>query len=54
VDIDVKIGGTLDKPTLVPDFSKILKTVEKAATDQLKKNLQDEVQKGLEKLFRKK
>ncbi|MDR1274168.1 MAG: AsmA family protein [Odoribacteraceae bacterium] len=53
-DIDVKIGGTLDKPTVTPDFSRVLKTVEKAATDELKKNLQDEVQKGLEKLFRKK
>jgi hypothetical protein len=54
VDLDVKIGGTLDKPTLTPDFSKVLKTVEKAVKEGLKNNIQDEVIKGLEKLFKKK
>ncbi|MDR1414385.1 MAG: AsmA family protein [Odoribacteraceae bacterium] len=54
VDIDVKIGGTLAKPIITPDFTKVLKSVEKAATDQVKKKVQSEVEKGLGKLFKKK
>jgi hypothetical protein len=54
VDLDVKITGTLDKPHLTPDFSRVLKTIEKAATNQVKKDLQKEIQKGIDKLFKKK
>jgi uncharacterized protein involved in outer membrane biogenesis len=54
VDVDVKVGGAIDKPTFTLDLSKIRKTVEKAVTDQVKENVQKEVIKGLEKLFKKK
>ena len=31
LDVDVKLGGTLDKPTITPDLSKALKKIEKEA-----------------------
>lgn len=49
LDIDVKIGGTLDSPTVSPDLSKALKSIEKAASKELKNNLL----KGLENLLKK-
>ena len=48
LDVDVKIGGTLDKPTVSPDLTKALKSIEKEATKNLKKDLL----KGLNKLFK--
>ena len=48
LDVDVKIGGTLDKPTVTPDLSKALKTIQKEAG----KNLKDNLLKGLNKLFK--
>ena len=48
LDIDVKIGGTLDKPTVTPALSKALKTIQKEAG----KNLKDNLLKGLNKLFK--
>jgi hypothetical protein len=54
VDLDVKVTGTLDKPHLSPDFSRVLKAIEKAATNQVKKDLQKEIEKGLDKLFKRK
>ena len=48
LDVDVKLGGTLDKPTITPDLSKALKKIEKEAGKELKNNLL----KGLDKLFK--
>ena len=48
LDVDVKLGGTLDKPTITPDLSKALKKIEKEASKELKNNLL----KGLNKLFK--
>lgn len=48
LDVDVKIGGTLSKPTITPDLSKALKSIEKEAGKELKNNLL----KGLDKLFK--
>lgn len=48
LDVDVKLGGTLDKPTITPDLSKALKKIEKEAGKELKNNLL----KGLNKLFK--
>ena len=48
LDVDVKIGGTLGKPTVSPDLTKALKSIEKEATKNLKKDLL----KGLNKLFK--
>ena len=48
LDVDVKLGGTLDKPTITPDLSKALKKIEKEAGKELKNSLL----KGLDKLFK--
>lgn len=48
LDVDVKIGGTLSKPTVTPDLSKALKSIEKEAGKELKNN----ILKGLDKLFK--
>ena len=48
LDVDVKLGGTLDKPTITPNLSKALKKIEKEAGKELKNNLL----KGLDKLFK--
>ena len=48
LDVDVKIGGTLSKPTVTPDLSKALKSIQKEAGKELKNN----ILKGLDKLFK--
>ena len=48
LDVDVKLGGTLDKPTITPDLSKAFKKIEKEAGKELKNSLL----KGLDKLFK--
>lgn len=48
LDVDVKIGGTLDKPTVTPNLSKAMKAIQKEAG----KNLKDNILKGLNKLFK--
>lgn len=48
LDVDVKLGGTLSKPTITPDLSKALKKIEKEAGKELKNSLL----KGLDKLFK--
>lgn len=50
LDIDAKIGGTLDKPTIKPDLSKAVKTVTKEAEKKLKGNILD----GIQNIFKKK
>jgi len=52
LDIDVHIGGTLDKPTVKPDLNKVRKQIQKAATKELKKKAEKELLKGLKKLFK--
>ena len=49
LDVDVKIGGTLSSPTVSPDLSKAMKSIEKAAASEVKDNLL----KGLDKLLKK-
>ncbi len=57
VDLDVKIGGTIDKPTVTPDLSKAIKALTKSAEEELKNKAKEELkkqaQKGLESLFKK-
>lgn len=48
LDVDVKIGGTLSKPTVKPDLSKALKAIQKEAGKELKNS----ILKGLDKLFK--
>lgn len=48
LDVDVKIGGTLDKPTVSPDLSKALRSIEKAAKEEVKGN----ILKGIQNLFK--
>lgn len=50
LDLDAKVGGTLDKPVIKPDLSKAIKAVSKEAEKELKGN----VLKGLQNLFKKK
>lgn len=50
LDLDAKVGGTLDKPIIKPDLSKAIKAVSKEAEKELKGN----VLKGLQNLFKKK
>jgi hypothetical protein len=52
LDVDVHIGGTLDKPTVKPDLNKVRKQIQKAAEKELKKKAEKELLKGLKKLFR--
>ncbi|MDR2131146.1 MAG: AsmA family protein [Odoribacteraceae bacterium] len=54
VDIDVKIGGTLHKPTFTLDLSKVRKVVEKALKEQVEESIQKEIIKGIDKLFKRK
>lgn len=52
LDIDAKIGGTLTKPEVKPDFSKAIKTVQKELEKELKTKAKDGIMKGLQKLFK--
>ncbi|MDL2283439.1 AsmA family protein [Odoribacter sp. OttesenSCG-928-G04] len=56
VDLDVKIDGTMDKPSVKPDLSKAISSIAKAAEKELKNKAKDdikkEVMKGLDKLFK--
>lgn len=50
LDLDAKVGGTLEKPVIKPDLTKAIKAVSKEAEKSLKGN----VLQGLRQLFRKK
>lgn len=52
LDVDVKIGGTLDKPTVKPDLSKAIKALSKEAEKELKEKAKDGLVKELNKLFK--
>ena len=54
LDVDVKLGGTLEKPTIKPDLTKALNTIKQEAEKELKNKAKDEIIKGLDKLFKKK
>lgn len=54
LDIDVKIGGTLDKPSIKPDLTKAITAVAKAAEKELVEKAKGGILKGIGDLFKKK
>lgn len=54
LDIDVKIGGTLDKPSIKPDLTKAIKAVAKEAEKELINKAKGGLIKGIGDLFKKK
>lgn len=54
LDIDVKIGGTLDKPSIKPDLTKAITAVAKAAEKELLEKAKGGIIKGIGDLFKKK
>lgn len=53
LDIDLKLGGTLAKPTIKPNLTKAMNTIKKEAEKELKNKAKEEIINGLEKLFKK-
>lgn len=54
LDIDVKIGGTLDKPSIKPDLTKAITAVAKEAEKELINKAKGGLIKGIGDLFKKK
>lgn len=52
LDIDVLIGGTLDKPTIKPDLTKAINKVAKEAEKELFDKAKGGILKGLGKIFK--
>ncbi|MEG0499967.1 MAG: AsmA-like C-terminal region-containing protein, partial [Rikenellaceae bacterium] len=54
LDIDVKVGGTLNKPTIKPDLTKAITAVAKEAEKELLDKAKGGILKGIGDLFNKK
>lgn len=53
LEIDVKLGGTVAKPTIKPNLTKAMNTIKKEAEKELKNKAKEGIINGLEKLFKK-
>lgn len=51
IDIDLKIEGTLSKPTVKPNFQRAQKQIAKAAEKELKEKAKEILKKNLKRLF---
>lgn len=48
IPLDIRIGGTFDKPSIKPDFEKVLKQMVKKKVNKQKKKIKDKAKKDLE------
>ena len=60
IPLDIRIGGSFDKPSIKPDFGKVLKQMakkeikkkEKKIKDKAKEDIKKKVEDKLKKLFK--
>lgn len=48
IPLDIRIGGSFDKPSIKPDFEKVLKQAVKSKVNKQKKKFTDKAKKDLE------
>ena len=49
IPLDIDIGGTFDKPTIKPNFNKVLKQLVKKEMDKQKKKVKSKIKKDIKK-----